>query len=134
MTAAPFHQRPESAEPLGNESTLQTGWEQLHRARALLESEQENLRLVRAGQRDFDEQLKRREAALLAREEAVTAREQVVAEREAKIASATPPATPAPESAPAEESVVARLTRAPFAIARSVLGPKEKSGPDQPGA
>jgi hypothetical protein len=118
------------AEEIGGDDSLQIAWEQLHRARALFESEQEGVQQVRIGQRDFEHELKRREAEVAAREAAVTAREQAVAEREAIIASATPPAESAP--AAAEESVVARLTKGPFAIARSVLGPKEKSPPDQP--
>jgi hypothetical protein len=122
VTAAPFH-RPGSAEPFGGDQALHLGWDQLHRARGLFESEQEGLRRDRAGLRQFAEELKVREAKLDAREESVALREQAVADREATLAATPPPAEAAP--APAEESTVARLTKAPFAIARSVLGPKK---------
>jgi hypothetical protein len=124
-TTAPFFQRPGSSEPFGGDTALQSGWDQLHRARALFESEQEGLRRDRAGLRQFSEELKIREAKLDAREESIALREQVLTEREAALAAA--PATPPPDTTPAptEESAVARLTKAPFAIARSVLGPKK---------
>lgn len=123
VTAAPF-QRPGSAEPFGGDQALHMGWDQLHRARALFESEQDAFRRDRAGLRQFDEQLKRREIELDAREESVALREQAIAEREAALAASAASADTPPVHT--EESAVARLTRAPFAIAKSVLGPKKQ--------
>jgi hypothetical protein len=124
-TSAPFgqHHRSGSVERDDNDGALQTGWEQLHRARELLEAEQGNVRNERVGLRDFNELLKLREAAVAAREVAVADRERAVAEREAQLAAAAPP--PDPAAASTEASAMTRLTRAPFAIARSVLGPKK---------
>lgn len=122
VTAAPF-QRPGSVQPFADDGALHMGWDQLHRARALFESEQDALRRDRAGLRQFSDELKVREAKLEARAESVTLREQAVAERETALAATTPPDAPPVHT---EESAVARLTRAPFAIARSVLGPKKE--------
>ncbi|HEY1108274.1 MAG TPA: hypothetical protein VGE76_06570 [Opitutaceae bacterium] len=110
-TAVPFA-RPSSRTPFGDDTALQAGWEKLHRAREILEAEQTHLRDDRIAVREQEANMKRREAA-------VAQREAALAEREASVAARTP--KPAPVHIE-EESAVARLTSAPFKIARAVLG------------
>ncbi len=126
--AAPVTSRPGSAVPfvrpgsrapfVEQDAALQAGWEKLHRARELLEAEQAHLRDDRIAQREHETLLKQREHA-------VAERETRLAEREAMLREAAPVAPSAP-SAPARveeegDSAVARLTAAPFKMARAVL-------------
>ena len=111
-SAAPFYHRPGCTEHAESELVLQTGWEQLKRARALLEAEQRELRDQRLALRELEVQVTRREAA-------ATAREHTLAQREARVAAAEAAQVPEPAES---ESVMARMTRAPFGIARSVFG------------
>lgn len=88
------------------EDELSEAWEKFHRARALLQAEQNQLRDDRMALRDHLAELERREAAVTAREAAVAAFEQQMQSG----------ATEKPVSA------VRRLTQAPFMAARSVFG------------
>lgn len=115
-TASPF-QRPSSRVPFADDAALQAAWEKLHRARELLEAEQNHLRDDRIVMRDQMETVKRRE-------EAVTAREAALAEREALVTAALQPAKDQASGEPSV-SAVTRLTRAPFDMARSVFGGKK---------
>lgn len=110
-TTAPFS-RPSSRTPFGDDHALQAGWEKLHRAREILEAEQTHLRDDRISVREQEAHVKCREAA-------VAQREAALAEREACVAAQVPKPAPAQVQ---EESAVARLTSAPFKIARAVLG------------
>lgn len=114
-TTPPF-QRPSSRVPFADDAALQAAWEKLHRARELLEAEQNHMRDDRIVLRDQLETIKRRE-------EAVAARETALAEREALIVAATQPEKETP--AGAERSTMNRITRAPFDMARSVFGGKK---------
>lgn len=112
---APFY-RPggSSTAPAQGDFGLQNGWDQLKRARALLEAEQKDLRDQRLSLRELEGQVARREMMLKAREQAME-------EREAAFRAAQVPAKE--EGSP---SAVTRLTRAPFEIARSVFGAGSK--------
>lgn len=92
-------------------------WQKLIRARELLEVEQKNLRDDRITLQGYEQQLKEREARLAEREARVTAREQQLAES-ARTAKKETPARKAPATA------IDTLTRAPFALAKSVFGAK----------
>jgi uncharacterized protein (DUF3084 family) len=98
--------------PYGTAS-LQEAWDKLYKARAILEAEQNHLR---------DDRI-----ALQGEIDALAAREQAVAAREARIQQLELAA--ALERVEAEEqregSAIARLTRAPFQMARSVFGKKD---------
>lgn len=112
---------PAASTNIGDESALQAAWEKLHRAREILEAEQNHLRDDRITVREMEASVKRRE-------EAVALREAQLAEREKLIVEATP--APAPVAAPTTDlednhSAVSRLTRAPFDLARSVFGGKK---------
>lgn len=111
--ATDFPFRPASQVPFNDAAALQASWEKLHRARELLEAEQVHLREDRLVLREQETVLKRREAA-------VAAREAQLAEREA----GAPGAMAAGEPIAGEHtmSVVTRLTRGPFGLARSVFG------------
>lgn len=87
---------------VGTDSLLEAAWSKFHRARALLEAEQNQLRDDRLVLRDLEQTLKQREAEL-------AAREAEVAQREAEVAT-----LPAP-------SAVQRLTKAPFLAAKAVF-------------
>lgn len=111
---APFFHRPGTAAPMQNDLALQTGWEQLKRARALFEDEQKALRERRMALDELEVKLARREASIAAREQVMREREtQAAAERDAAAATES-------------QSVVTKLTRAPFDLARSVFGGGEK--------
>jgi hypothetical protein len=119
-TAAPTR----SGAPLGlssspfavpNDFELRGAWEKLHRARALLEAEQKQLRDDRIVMRDTVAQLDRREAELTAREVAVTQREHQVAAAETAMTAAA-----VEEKQP---SAVRRLAQAPLQAARAVFKP-----------
>lgn len=97
--------------PFSSDSLLASSWEKFHRARALLESEQKQMRDERMMMREAELSMKRREAELAVREE-------MLAKREKDLAASAP-------AAPAEnkksQSAVERLTKAPFLAARSVF-------------
>lgn len=118
VTAAPF-QRPSSRVPFADDAALQAAWEKLHRARELLEAEQNHLRDDRIVMHDQAEALKRREEALAAREAALVEREALVNQALHGGAEALPAASEPSKSA------MTRLTRAPFDMARSVFGGKK---------
>ena len=101
--------------PFQDDPALQAAWEKLHRAREILEAEQNHLRDDRIAMRELQSTLK-------VREETVAEREARVAEREALITAALPR-----EQAAAEHtmSAVTRLTRVPFDMARNVFGGKK---------
>lgn len=102
-----------SHSPFEGDAALQAGWEKLMRARELLEAEQAHIRDDRLNLKETAALLKRHETAL-------TAREASLAQREAMLAAAT--AAQVVEST--KQSTIARLTHAPFAIAKSVFGSK----------
>ena len=115
-TTVPPYARPATPAPFHEDPVLQAAWEKLHRAREILEAEQNHIRDDRIALRDQQLQVKQRE-------EAVAAREAALAEREALVALALGGyRAGAPEQS---ESAVARLTRAPFNMARSVFGGKK---------
>jgi DNA repair exonuclease SbcCD ATPase subunit len=99
------------------DAALQAAWEKLHRAREILEAEQNHLRDDRIAVREHEQAVKRRE-------QAVAVREAQLAEREALVRAAVPP-TAAEVAEVDEESAVSRLTTAPFKIARAVLRGKK---------
>lgn len=105
---APFVQST-SQMPFSSDSLLASSWEKFHRARAILESEQKQLRDERMAMRDVEVNMKRREAEL-------TAREELLAEREKKLA-----AGPVADEGKKPQSTMERLTSAPFRAARSAF-------------
>lgn len=103
--------RPGSRAPFGDEAALQAGWGKLHRAREILEAEQNHLKMDRLAVREQETVVKRREAAVAQRELLVAARE----------AGAPPAARPGePVASEHTLSAVTRLTSAPFNLARSM--------------
>lgn len=111
-SAQPWVRRAEAAAPAQLDA-----WQKLLRARELLEAEQKNLRDDRITLQGFEQQLKEREARLAEREARVAAREQQPAA----------PVRPVKKEAPARKSSASAmdtLTRAPFALAKSVFGAK----------
>lgn len=111
-SAQPWVRRAEAVAP-----AQQDTWQKLLRARELLEVEQKNLRDDRITLQGYEQQLKEREARLGEREARVTAREQALAD-------ARPPA-PVTSARPKKPvTAIDTLTRAPFALAKSVFGAK----------
>ena len=98
--------------PFSSDSLLASSWEKFHRARAILESEQKQMRDERMMMRDAELTLKRKETEL-------AAREQELAYREKKLLGATP--TPLVEEPKKGLSAMERLTAAPFRAARSAF-------------
>jgi hypothetical protein len=117
-TVTPFV-RPSSRTPFEQDAALQAAWEKLHRARELLEAEQNHQRDERIVMLDQANNLKARKDLVAERETRVAERERLLAEALGAAASAQPVAGEHTISA------VARLTSAPFAIARSVFGGKK---------
>jgi hypothetical protein len=109
--------RPPMGTPIESEAALHMAWDKLIRARELLEAEQAHLRDDRLNLKEATAVLKRREDALAAREARLAQREeQLTAAIDASIAEQA--ATPA--------SKFAKLTHAPFAMAKSVFGKKSE--------
>ena len=100
-------QRPNSRTPFGDEVALQAAWEKFHRARQLLEAEQEHLRNDRLAFREAEAALRQREAALMKREASLIAREQALVSEEER-----------QKEKPL--STMQRLTQAPFLAALRV--------------
>ncbi len=96
-----------------DELSLQSAWDKLIRARELLEAEQTHLRDDRLSMKAELANMHRRQANLATREALVSARE----ER----AAAPEPAVAEPIAGQHTMSVMTRLTRSPYALARSVL-------------
>ena len=115
--AKPSFRRPSTEAMVGDENALQAAWEKLHRAREILEAEQSHLRDERSGLGGQQQELKQRESAVAEREERVGEREQLIAD-------ATAPSNQ-PVAGEHTMSVVTRLTRGPFEMARSVFGGKK---------
>lgn len=116
-TKPPFSPRQNGRAGREEDPTLQVAWDKLHRARELLQAEQDHVR----NDRNF---LRELEVSLKHREEVLAAREARVAEREARLLVGTGGARPhgGDES---HSSAVARITLAPFNMARSMLGGKK---------
>ncbi len=96
------------------ETALEAAWDKLYRARTLLEAEQVLVRDDRiALQGVLDE--------IIRREEAVSARELAIQQLELRKALDQEEAA----DEKAERSTIAKLTQAPFDIARSVFGSKK---------
>lgn len=107
-SGAPFA-RTASGSPFATDPTLQAAWEKFHRARALLEAEQNQMRDDRIVLRETELSLKRREAELAQREAALAERERLV--------------MAAIERSPA--SAVQRLTQAPFEAAKAIFSARK---------
>ncbi len=117
-TAVPFV-RPSSNAPFDGDSALQAAWGKLHRARELFESEQTHSRDERIATQERENEIKRREKNVAERELRVAERERALLE------SAVLAKTEQPIAAEQTMSTVARLTRSPFDMARSVFGGKK---------
>jgi hypothetical protein len=117
-SVAPFL-RPSSKTPFESDVALQTAWEKLHRARELLEAEQNHMRDERIILMDQQNDLQGRTEAVAAREASVAEREQLL------VAAAAPVVLGGPVASEPRMSAVTRLTRAPFDMARSVFGGKK---------
>lgn len=108
--------RTPSGAPFESDPSLQIAWDKLIRARELLEAEQAHLRDDRLNLKETAAVLKRREDAIALREARLAQREeQLSAAVDASIAEHT------------KASTFARFTQAPFAIAKSVFGSKNKA-------
>lgn len=112
-SAQPWLRRTEVSAPAPHDA-----WQKLLRARELLEVEQKNLRDDRITLQGYEQQLRERETRLAEREARVTAREQALA-----AVAARPEAPAAPVRAKPAKAIDS-LTRAPFALAKSVFGAK----------
>ncbi len=108
-----------SVSPFGTDPGLDSAWQKLHRARAILEAEQANLKDDRLVMNAREADVKKREAAVLQREMAISQREEAAATEAAAPSAEAEAAAPAP-AAPSR-SAFARFTRAPFELASSVL-------------
>jgi hypothetical protein len=89
----------------GEASALKAGWEKLHRAREIFESEQTMLRDDRMAMREHEQQLQLREQALAEREERL-------AQLERTLSAA---------SMAGQASTIPKASRSPFQFARTVL-------------
>ena len=111
----PFPTRPATRGPRPDDAALPAAWDKLHRARELLEAEQDHVRIDR-------NVLREQEISLRRREEAVADREAQVAEREARLRTED---SLRPSATHAADSAAVRPTRMPFGMAWSMLGGKK---------
>jgi hypothetical protein len=98
--------------PFSSDSLLASSWEKFHRARALLESEQKQMRDERMMMREAELSMKRREAE-------VTAREEELERRERQLSA---PGRAAKDE-PIKPSKIERFTKAPFFGTRPPIRP-----------
>jgi len=110
------HSEGHENEPRG-QTALEAAWDKLYRARTLLEAEQVHLRDDRIALQGVLDDIVRRE-------EAVSAREQRIERIELAQALDREEAAEAAEEREGR-STIAKLTQAPFDIARSVFGAKK---------
>lgn len=95
---------------------LQAAWEKFHRAHALLEAEQRQMRIDRVVTEENAAELQRREAELAAREAKVIEWEQQMA-----AAAAAAQAHSEETADPKKNSAMLRFTHAPFMAAKAVF-------------
>ena len=125
-----FSSRPQSRSPFQDDAAVKAAWEKLQRATDLLEAERAIFRDERMAFREQESELKRREARLEELQAKLDEQEKRL--RGLPPAPATPPpfiATPAFQAAPpgAKTSVKA-ISRAPFEMAKSLLGRNKTNG------
>ncbi len=120
-TATPFARPPISAPSVEDAAALQAGWEKLHRAQELFESEQSHMKHERVIMHDKERELSHRERAVFDREQRVSERERLLFEA----ASAPQPVVMPAAAVEAPQSAMTRFTRAPFDMARSVFASKK---------
>jgi DNA repair exonuclease SbcCD ATPase subunit len=111
VTNAPFL-RPSSQTPFQSDAALSAAWEKFHRAQALFEAEQNQVRDDRMALRDAEANLRRRE-------EALEAREARLKERELLLTTAVGAEAKPEEEAKKPVSAMQRLTQAPWAVFKS---------------
>ncbi|HEU5077755.1 MAG TPA: response regulator [Opitutaceae bacterium] len=114
-----FSSRPQTRSPFHDDAAVKAAWEKLQRATDLLEAERAVFRDERMALRELDADIKRREAKL---EENANR----LAEQEKRLRGLPPASShstsPLPQSATPSQSVVKALSRAPFEMAKSLLG------------
>lgn len=108
VTATPFA-RSSSNSPFAGDTSLEAAWAKFHRARSLLEAEQNQMRDDRIALRALEASLKEREADLARREALLAEQQQQLAEI---IAGAQDKKL---------LSTVQRLTQAPFLVAKAAF-------------
>jgi DNA-binding response OmpR family regulator len=130
-----FSSRPQSRSPFQDDAAVKAAWEKLQRATDLLEAERAIFRDERMAFREQEADLKRREAKLEELAAKLDGQEQRL--RGLPPASTPPPFTASPStpssfiaSTPPKASVKI-ISRAPFEIAKSLLG-RGKADPDAP--
>ena len=102
-------------------AALQAAWDKLYRARSILEAEQTHLRDDRIALQGEIDALEGREQALAVREQRVK-----LVEIQALQAALDKEEAQDAQQAKDSESALSKLTRAPFDLARSVLGKKKE--------
>ncbi|MBK9990122.1 MAG: response regulator [Verrucomicrobia bacterium] len=120
-----FSARPTSRSPFQDDAAVKAAWEKLQRATDLLEAERAVFRDERMTMKEVESDIKRREAKLDETEGRLTEQEKRL--RGLSMATATPfvsKNTTPPGVAPANKSLK-MISRAPFEMAKSLLGRKE---------
>ena len=123
-----FSSRPASRSPFQDDAAVKAAWEKLQRATDLLEAERAVFRDERMAMRELEADVKRRETKLEEMEGKIT-------DQEKRMRALPPPAIstspfskpPIPVAVPAGGTAtpLRALSRAPFEMARSLLGRKD---------
>lgn len=120
-----FSARPTSRSPFQDDAAVKAAWEKLQRATDLLEAERAVFRDERMAMKEIESDIKRRETKLDETEGRLTEQEKRL--RGLSMATATPfvsKSTTPPVVMPANKSLK-MISRAPFEMAKSLLGRKE---------
>jgi hypothetical protein len=118
-----FSSRPQSRSPFTDDAAVKAAWEKLQRATDLLEAERAVFRDERMAMRELELDIKRREAKI--EEQANKLSDQEKKMRDLPPVASNPP-IPVPLPTPSSNGVAPRtvkaISRAPFEMARSLLG------------
>lgn len=120
-----FSSRPVSRSPFQDDAAVKAAWEKLQRATDLLEAERAVFRDERMAMRELEGDIKRRESKLQDLEGKLGEQEKRMRSLPPAVSMApfTPPPSPATHSPMA--TPLRALSRAPFDVARSLLGRKD---------
>jgi DNA repair exonuclease SbcCD ATPase subunit len=119
-----FSSRPVSRSPFQDDAAVKAAWEKLQRATDLLEAERAVFRDERMAMRELEADVKRRETKLQDLEGKLTDQEKRMRTLSAPPISVPPFKSTSPVTPPAS-TPLRTLSRAPFEVAKSLLGRKE---------
>jgi DNA-binding response OmpR family regulator len=124
-----FSARPQSRSPFNDDAAVKAAWEKLQRATDLLEAERAVFRDERMAMRELEIDLKRREAKIEEMSGKLSDQEKRLRDLPPLPPGGSQPPVPVPHNPSAASKTVKVFSRAPFEMAKSLLG---RGKPDDP--